>query len=433
MVGIKGTGMSALALALHALGIKVTGSDSSDSFFLLNSSNYDRASITIAPSFDAKNVPEDANTVIVSTSHRTKNPEIDKAQELGIPVLTYPEIVGIMTRELKTIAICGSHGKTTTTNMLAHVLQTAGLPVLPLAGPTSQQVLNNLLSQKMQSPLAHSRPASAGLRGQGTPSDSFGDHARSSLKPLESIASSDLLFILEADEYENKLEQYSPFGIILTNIELDHPDYFTSEAQYEQVFTDFIKKIPTDGFLIDGRTIPYVVGKHYEFDAQLVTLAAQKLGVSDENITKGIATFEGSPRRMQKVSDHPLIYDDYGHHPTEIKTTIRALKTKYPDKKIIVVFHPHTFTRTKAFLKEFGDSFGDADYTIALEIWGSAREQHGTVSSRDVVAEIVSHNGKADYAATFDDAAGLLKGKLTDDTLLLTIGAGDVWKLHKML
>ena len=451
MVGIKGTGMSALALALYAMGIKVTGSDASDSFFLLDPLNYGRAGIKIAPFFDAKNIPEDADAIIVSTSHRTKNPEINKARKLKIPILTYPEIISMLSKEMKSVAICGSHGKTTTTNMLAYVLQKAHLPILPIAGPTSQQVLDQL----PQPPLIDKR----GTKGA--------------------------LFVFEADEYQNKLKQYSPFGVILTNIELDHPDYFKTDAQYEKVFEQFVKRIPQEGFLVycaDDAVVkkiaakaicrkfsyglsedadfvirpvttpsagsPFAIhhrsailgvfrttlmGKHNVLNAAAVVIAAYELGVSTEKIQNALMSFQGSPRRMEIVSRDPLIIDDYGHHPTEIRATLQAIRSTYPDRTIWTVFHPHTFTRTKKFLKEFGDSFGESDHTIVLEIWGSARETQGTVSSKDVVAEIKKNKGKAEYAATFEDAARLLKGKLDDDSLLLTIGAGDVWKLHKML
>lgn len=390
MVGIKGTGMSGLALVLASLGIKVTGSDSADSFLLLDQKNFDRAGIVITTPFDEKKVPTDANAVISSTSHDSKNIELMEARRRGIPVLSYPEIVGMLTEQFKTIAVCGSHGKTTTTNLLAHILQQAGVPILALAGPTSQQVLDHL-SQKPK------------------------------------------VFILEADEYQNKLQHYFPFGIILTNVELDHPDYFKTEREYQNVFEDFIKKVPPDGFFIDGRKVSYTLGKHNIFNAQLVTLAARKLGLTDDQIEKGIASFKGSPRRMEKVSDDPLIIDDYGHHPTEIKATLRAIREAYPDKEIWTVFHPHTYTRTKKFLTEFGQSFKDSDHTVVLDIYASAREITGDVSSTDVVYEIKKNGGDAYYCATFDQAAAFLKHKLNKNTLLLTIGAGDVWKLHGLL
>lgn len=440
MIGIKGTGMSGLALLLAKLGIQVTGSDAADSFLLLQESNFTKAGITISPDFNAKNISPKLDAIIASSSHLTKNPEIKEAKRLGLQVLTYADVVALLSQTYQSIAICGSHGKTTTTNLLAHVLQKAKTPVLPLAGPTSEQV-------------------------------------------LEQMGASDTrVFVFEADEYQNKLKQYSAHAVILTNVELDHPDYFKTAKQYENVFINFIKRIPVDGFLVYcaddesathiaskakvktigygfGETADYriravtdsetatpfaihhqgkllgvfrtpLLGTHNILNSTAVVLASTELGVEQEKIQNGLMSFKGSPRRLQKVSDNPLIYDDYGHHPTEIKSTLQALRSKFQDKTIWTVFHPHTFTRTKAFLQEFGDSFADSDHTIVLEIWGSAREKHGTVSSRDVVAEIKSHGGKAKYAATFEEAAALLKGKLGDDTLLLTIGAGDVWKLH---
>ncbi len=441
LIGIKGTGMSGLALALAKLDIAVTGSDATDSFLLLDPADFRRAGITIYDGFDASHVPEDVNAIVASSSHLTKNVEIHKARKLKIPILTYADMVGMLSREYKSIAVCGSHGKTTTTNLLAHVLQTAHLSILALAGPTSEQVLSEM-----------SAPG---------------------------------LFILEADEYQNKLKHYSPFGIILTNIELDHPDYFKTQASYRKVFEQFVKRIPKEGFLIycaddlecrvvaakaickttgygflegadvliravqhadhgtpfalhhDGKPVGVfrsaLMGKHNVLNAAAVVLAARELGLEEKRIQEGLLSFRGSPRRLEKVSDDPLIYDDYGHHPTEIQATLRALRDTFRDKTIWAVFHPHTYSRTQKFLKEFGASFADADQVIVLDIFESREVGKQTISSRDVVTEIKKHGIKADYAPTFENAAKLLKGKLNDKTLLLTIGAGNVWKLHKLL
>ena len=442
MVGIKGTGMSSLALALRSLGVEVSGSDSTDSFLLLDAELFTRAEITITNGFAPENIPADADAIIASSSHTTKNVEINKARKLKIPILTYAEMVGLLTQEFPTIAVCGSHGKTTTTNLLAHVLATGKIPLLAVAGPTSPQVLKAL-----------------------SPHPQW--------------------LVLEADEYENKLKQFSPKAVVMTNVDYDHPDYFKTKAQYEKVFADFAKRVPKDGFLItcaddlgarevtkktsapvtsygftegadymirsatnpdagspfilyhqgqmDGIFRTMLLGKHNILNATAVVLTARRLGLSNEQIQAGLMSFRGSPRRLQKISEEPLIFDDYGHHPTEVRATLEALRTAYPDKKIITVFHPHTFTRTKKFLKEFGASFGDSDQTIVLEIYGSSRETAGTVSSKHLVAEIKKHKIKAEYAATFADAAKLLKGKLTKKTLLLTLGAGDVWKLHSLI
>src|SRR3989344_2614740 len=218
MVGIKGTGMSSLALVLRSLarpakpwrsgGVAVTGSDSADSFLLLDEKYFRKAGITIADGFDAKNISDGIDAIIASSSHLSKNVEINKARKLKIPILTYAEAVGLLTREFKTIAVCGSHGKTTTTNLLGHVLK-----ALTIAGPTSPQ---NIAPYP---PLTDKR----GNKGE---------------------------IVLEADEYENKLKHFFPNGVILTNIDWDHPDYFKTEKAYEKVFIDFVKRIPSDGFLI---------------------------------------------------------------------------------------------------------------------------------------------------------------------------------------
>ncbi|MEK7583415.1 MAG: Mur ligase family protein [Patescibacteria group bacterium] len=475
LIGIKGTGMSGLALALAKLGIKVTGSDATDSFLLLDSADFRRASVTIYEQFDATNVPEDANAIIASSSHLTKNVEINKARKLKIPVLTYADVVGMLSEEFKSIAVCGSHGKTTTTNLLAHVLASSKLPMLALAGPTSEQVLSELWVKSL--PFGKPFRSATARERDAFPAGNDGVFSEGHMASP--------LFVFEADEYQNKLKQYSPFGVILTNIELDHPDYFKTKESYRKVFEQFVKRIPKEGFLIycaddadcravaakakchtfsygfsegadyliravqhadhgtpfalhhEGKAIGIfrsaLMGQHNVLNAAAVVLASRELGIDEQRIQAGLLSFRGSPRRLEKISEDPLVYDDYGHHPTEIKATLHALRSTFQDKKIVAVFHPHTYSRTKKFLKEFGASFTDADHVIVLDIFESREVGKQTISSKDVVTEIQKHGIKAEYAPTFEDAAKLLKGKLNDKTLLLTIGAGDVWKIHKLI
>ena len=166
---------------------------------LLQESNFTKAGITISPDFNAKNISPKLDAIIASSSH-LKNPEIKEAKRLGLQVLTYADVVALLSQTYQSIAICGSHGKTTTTNLLAHVLQKAKTPSRH-SGTTSEQV-------------------------------------------LEQMGASDTrVFVFEADEYQNKLKQYSAHAVILTNVELDHPDYFKTAKQYENVFINFIKRI----------------------------------------------------------------------------------------------------------------------------------------------------------------------------------------------
>ena len=160
------------------------------------------------------------------------------------------------------------------------------------------------------------------------------------------------------------------------------------------------------------------------------------LGIKINDFQKALLSFKGSDRRLELVSDpnkSPMIYDDYGHHPTEIKATLSALRQAYPKKKIITVFQSHTYTRTKQFLKEFGKSFKNSDYTILLDIWGSAREQVGTVHATDLMKEIAKNKGNVIYFPTKEGAAKAIKNIMTRDSLILTLGATDIWKLHKLL
>jgi len=438
MIGIKGTGMCALALVLHKLGIRVSGSDMKDSFLLLDKKNYTRAKIKIFSDFKAKNVPKNANLAIVTTSHdSSSNPEVKEVKRRGIKIITYPQMLGTLTNEFPSITVIGTHGKTSTTNLLSHVALDNKLPATALSGPTSQQVLNEMRFNPE-------------------------------------------LFIFEADEYQNKLKYYNPEGVILTSLEMDHPDYFKTEAQYKKVFKDFVKRIPEDGFLVYyaddknvrevaklakcktfaygiskyakfkvTRTKPHsfgvktklgtvsfktpLLGTHNMLNATAVAIVANALGLSNSQFQKSLSTFKGSPRRLEKVMNKPLVYDDYGHHPTEIKAALSALRSVYPNKEIWTVFQAHTFTRTKKFLKEFGKSFEDSDHTIVLDIWGSAREFRGAVHARDIVKKIEKNGGTAYYLPTRAKAAEFLKQTLDKTSLILTIGASDIWKIHKLL
>ncbi|MFH0891078.1 MAG: UDP-N-acetylmuramate--L-alanine ligase [Candidatus Liptonbacteria bacterium] len=431
LIGIKGTGMSALALALSSLGVEVSGSDAPDSFFLLDEKNFKEAGIIVYPQFSPDNLKDNIDLVVASTSYGDTNIEIQEAKKRNLTVWQYPKMLGYLTKKFRSIAVCGSHGKTTTANLLAYTARANGLPALAIGGPTSQQVLDLPLRQ-------------AGI-------------------PLNKEPE---LFIFEADEYQNKLQYYHPHGVILTNIELDHPDFFKTDQEYAKVFSDFIERIPKDGFLIyctddekagtvaskaKCKTYGYgfsehaeykvsensfptsLLGRHNQLNATAVVLAARLLGLNNDQIKKSLSGFTGAHRRMQKVSEHPLIIDDYGHHPTEIKATLEALREAYPDRTIWTVFHPHTFTRTQKFLKEFGQSFQNSDHTIVLDIYTSAREQSGSVSAQDVVHEIQKNGRDAIYIPNIQQVAKFLKDKLNDSTLLVTIGAGDVWKIHELI
>ncbi len=467
MIGIKGTGMSALALALHSLGIRVTGSDSPDSFLLLPEQRFIDAGIIITSKFDPLNIPDDVDVVVVTTSFSKDNSEIIEAKRRGIPVLEYPEMIGLLTQSLATYAVCGSHGKTTITNMLGWIAGSNGLSPLVIAGPTSPQVLDIISSQP---PLT--------LRGGVIP-------------PLKVRGGQGKLFILEADEYQNKLRMYHPRGIILTHVDLDHPDFFKSKSDYQKAFADFVSRLPRNGFLIywaddqenqivakysPAPTMSYgfsdladykiikkgqpgvfeihyqgtsmgifttpLMGDHNLLNTTAAILMARQWGLSNKQIQNSLSTFQGALRRLQKIDLSTalkvkgiLAFDDYGHHPTEVKATLHALREAYPEHTIWTVFQPHTYSRTTMFLKEFGQAFGYSDHTLVLDIYASAREKSGDglIHVKDVVSEIQKNKSDAHYTPTVEEAALYLKTHINPKSLILTIGAGDVWKIHALL
>ena len=177
-----------------------------------------------------------------------------------------------------------------------------------------------------------------------------------------------------------------------------------------------------------------LLGVHNILNTTGAIVAAHMLGLSNAHIQNALWQFTGSHRRLQKVSDTPMIYDDYGHHPTELATTIAALRVAYPSKKLIVAFQPHTYSRTKKFLKQFAKALTKADMVIILDIYGSREGlPKNAVHAKNLVSGIKQCGGKAIYGGNLEQAALHIKKLLKPTTLLITIGAGDVWKLHSLL
>jgi UDP-N-acetylmuramate--alanine ligase len=308
------------------------------------------------------------------------------------------------------------------------------------------------------------------------------------------IGNSDIL-VMETDEYQNKFKYFKPKAILLNNIEYDHPDFFPSPDDYSRVFIEFIKKIPAKGFLVAnyddpiikktaavnclGKIISYaiespadynaydiktennktffkvklseaenedgflgdfsisLIGKHNVYNALAVICASIELGVELRDIRGSLSEFAGTTRRMETMGAYKgvEIIDDYAHHPTEIRATLSALKEKYKDNEILVVFHPHTYSRTKALLNDFAESFSDADKIIVLDIYGSAREVHGGAHSRDLVEKIKKNNcGKeVVYIPNLLEAEKYLRQKLVRGQKLVLMGAGDVFRIGENL
>lgn len=417
-VGIKGTGMSALALVLKDLGYEVQGSDIEK--YTFTQRGLEKADIKIYP-FSADNIHEGL-TVIKGNAFDDTNIEIQKALDIGLEIDKYTDFLGELIKDYVSIGIAGAHGKTSTTGLLAHVLS-------------------------------------------GIENTSFliGDGSGKGMKNSK-------FFVFEADEYRRHFLSYAPDYLIMTNIDYDHPDYFTgiddvidafeSEARKVQkaIFAwgddPYLRKIKADvpiyyyGFkdtdnfqainitrttngssfevLHDGESIGSfeipMFGEHNILNSLAVIGVGYMEKLDTKRIDEELQTFHGVKRRFseKKVSDMVII-DDYAHHPQEIKATLDAARQKYPDRKIIAVFQPHTYTRTLALMDDFAESLDLADKVYLTDIFGSIREKHGNITSADLGNKI----SKGGDILKLEDMSPLLN---YDNAVAVFMGAGDVQK-----
>ncbi len=444
MIGIGGAGTSALAQVYREHGHDVSGSDVGDGFY---TKTLEAHGVTVHNTFQADHISDDVDAVVYSTAIDEDNVELVAAKHKEIRIRTYPEAVGALTQQMKTIAVCGTHGKTTTTALLAEACISANVAVTAIVGSR--------------------------VVGWGSGAAVHGDD----------------FLIVEADEYQNKLALYSPYNGIVTSVDYDHPDFFADVDTYKNVFVDFIRRIPDDGYLVaygddadvrdvvalsgrkkvvyygtgtdndfcitkrtvhdNGQTICFtdgngvsheifiqLYGAHNACNALAAWIMARNITNDVARITDGISACRGTKRRFERRGTYhgALLIDDYAHHPREITATLSAVREIFPDKKIIAAFHPHTFTRTQALLPAFAQALQRADTAIILDIYGSAREEQGTVSADDLVTTINREmEEKALYVANITQLAQWMHDNLSHDDVFLTLGAGDVWQVYDML
>lgn len=439
IIGIGGAGTSALAKVYHEKGYSVSGSDVGDGFY---TKYLAQLNIKAHTQFDAKNIPDNVDLVVYSTAIDDDNVELKEVQTRGVRVLTYPQAVGDVTHEMKTIAVCGTHGKTTTTALVAHGLIATKVKPTVIVG-------------------SHITAWGSGAYVGG-----------------------DDVFVVEADEYQNKLALYDAHIVIVTSVDYDHPDYFPDEVSYKKVFADFVARVPEGGCVIacgDSETVREVVqgiqaevifygtgddndykivtrethedgqiihvekagekfeiatklyGEHNAKNALAAWIVAERVSGDVENATKGIGLCMGTARRFERRGElnGAVLIDDYAHHPEEITATLRAAREVFPEKRIVAAFHPHTFTRTKALLPEFAKSLDLADRVIVLDIYGSARESKGSISAEDLVDAVNNiSEGKALYVPTITELAPWMQKELSENDAFFTLGAGDIWQVY---
>ncbi|MDR0785553.1 MAG: UDP-N-acetylmuramate--L-alanine ligase [Treponema sp.] len=455
-VGVKGVGVSAFAEILRAAGVSVTGSDTGDVFY--TDAILKEIGVPYFETFDAKHIKPDVDAVVYSAAYSLDaNPELLEAKRLGLPILKYTDALGEYSKLFDSSSIAGVHGKTTTTAMVGVLLRGAGMPAQILAGSAVSE---------------------------------FG--GRSTL----SLADKPVYFVAETCEYRKHFLSFHPNRVVLTSVESDHQDFFPTYADIRDAFVEYVERLSEEGELIycaddDGasevvelarkreikaRLTPYgfsakgafhikehevrnerqvftlekfiepftlrIAGKHSVLDATAALALVSSItstagGWSKERLVGARAALEnfcGSKRRSEIIGEAGgvLFMDDYGHHPTAIKTTLEGLKTFYPRRRLVVSFMSHTYSRTAALLGQFAESFASADVVILHKIYASARERYtGGITGKTLFERVKVLHSAVYYVEEPLDAVSLLEEILRPGDLFLTLGAGDNWKLSE--
>jgi UDP-N-acetylmuramate--alanine ligase len=459
-VGVKGVGMTPLALIAKEAGCKVTGTDVAQEF--ITDATLHNAGIYPFVDFKPEHI-KSPDLVITTGAHGGyDNPEVKEAKEKDIPVMTAGEATGafidgkVLGKKYRGISIAGTHGKTTTTSMLSTVLRDNKMDPAYFIGTGNIGSLG-----------------APGHFGKGK------------------------YFVVEADEYasEPKYDKrprflwQHPYMTVITNIEFDHPDIYDSidtirgrflelanqtdpkqgiivcgdDPQIQLLLKEYKGRVLTYGFspkndfvlsrvrisenqtffwverngMSLGEFVLNVPGEHNALNALATTIVSMEVGLSLEKIKKSLLLFRGSKRRLEYIGElksGAKMYDDYAHHPTEIVKTLTTLRKQYPKKKIICVFQPHTYSRTKRLFNDFQKSFGEIDELLVIitEIYASLREQPDpTISGRHLAEAMHLDRKDVHYLATLTDVVQYINEKrLGSDTVVVTMGAGDVYTIH---
>ena len=438
-VGIGGIGMSGIAELLLNLGYRVSGSDLRRSDI---TERLVRLGAEIRIGHSAENVPEDGHVVVTSSAVKAGNPEVAEAQRRKIPVIPRAEMLAELMRMKYGIAIAGTHGKTTTTSMVASILAAAGWDPTTVVGGK----LNSL--------------GSNAKLGQGD------------------------FLVAEADESDGSFLRLSPTVAVVTNIDPEHLDFYSGIGQIKETFLHFINKVPFYGFavlcvdhpnvqeLLPSVTKTFVTygfavhadyradgvvasgmsnrfrvlrrgeplgevslsapGRHSVSNAVAAAAVAVELGIPFDRVRAGLAEYGGVARRFQVKGERGgvTVVDDYGHHPAEVRATLSAAREVWPGRRIVVGFQPHRYTRTQALFREFLSAFNDADMLFIFDVYPAGEEPIPGASGERLCEEIREHGHKtAIYAGKSGEALDAVLSRLRPGDIFLTMGAGDVWKL----
>ena len=439
MIGIGGSGMSGLAAVLLRRGARVSGADRQASDALARLSN---GGATVGTAETADAVPAETELVVRSAAIKSEHPQIVEARRRGIPVIKYAELLGALMSQHDGVAVAGTHGKSTTTAWLTYVLREAGLDPSFVIGAEVEQL------------------------GGGS---GVGDGAH---------------FVAEACEYDRSFLKLRPKSAAVLNIEEDHLDCYENIAAINNAFQGFCRLAPKDGLVVLngqdancaaisrglaaevetfgldakntwrateltvrngryefnviyrgenlGRTHAGVAGKHNVMNALAVCALATRAGVTWKQVDAGLRSFTGAKRRLQVRGSFGgvTVVDDYAHHPTEIRATLRAARELFEPRELWCVFQPHQHSRTRFLLSDFARSFEHANHIIVPQIYfvrDSERERQA-VCANDLVERVCEAGGDAVHIPDFKTIVDTLVDSIKPGDLVMTMGAGDVWK-----
>lgn len=461
--GIKGVGLASLAFCAKDLNIKVSGSDIEEEF--VTDQALKKHGINWTSGFKPEDLPANwrkdpgakkTSLLIYTAAHKgPKNPQVTAAEELGIPTLSHAQAVGLFMQSKQGISVCGVGGKTTTSSMIATLLDSAKLE------PSFAIGVGNI--------------------------DALGSPGRYNQSGKYFIAEADEYFASPGIDDTPKFLYQHPQIIVVTNIEYDHPDVYKSFKHTQKAYLQFFKKLPKDGILVvnadnshslkvardadkhiltygfhphadfhikdlsidSGKTTFTLSYKNFDFQYQIpvpgkfnvlnataAIAVASHLGVDVKLISQGISKYTGCMRRFQTIGKTQgiTVVDDYAHHPTEIKATLKAAASWFKGQKITAIFQPHTYSRTKALFSEFAQSFTNSDQIIFIPIYASARETTDTsVSSFKLAEATKKYHPNVLYQEKESDLIKYLDTSAKSGDVIITLGAGDIFILARKI
>ncbi len=464
LVGIKGVGMTALAAILQSRGCVVTGSDTEQEFF--TDAVLARLKIPVAKGFSVNNVKPNVNYVISSAAYFFKgkpvndNADVRGALKRKLVVMTYPQAIGQLAPEYKVIAVAGSHGKSTTTALLGWILESAGLDPTVMVGTEVKKWESNARVGKSEYLIVEAdeyREAFLNYQPFGAVITSVDYDHPDYFKTKNSYENAfrHLIDIIDVkgwlvasggDPTMRRLIAYAKkqrirtisYGFSKSN-DVQVSDWGIAVGKRPSQLFHIVfhpsASLRTGGKMFAGKQNEWRAkigfpGQQYILNSGAAFIAALQLGAKPADCIKAIATFPGTTRRLDVLKKKPgLVIDDYAHHPTAIRVTLNGIRRMYPEKKIVVIFQPHMYSRTAMLLDAFARSFSDADIVGVTEIFASAREFSGPVSGKDLATQTKKFHRNVTYIK--DDAAGrrFVKRFTKASNVVVLMGAGDVYKL----